>query len=63
MNVPIPDVPNAYYNKPYNFKLVIYAYRKLSAKEIKGLAELYRCAYCGGTYPRNATHKFMFTAE
>lgn len=61
--VPAPNVPNPYYNKARNFKLVIYAYRKLSEREIRDIAEVYRLNYCKGSFPRNKTHSFMFTAE
>lgn len=59
----IPNVPNSYYNKARNFTLTIYAYRKLSDREIRGIAEFYRVNYCKGSFPRNKSHRFMFTSE
>ncbi len=53
----LPNVPNYYHNKPHNFKLTIYAFRKLNKEEIMSVAENFK-AQCGwSVFPNNKEYK------
>ena len=53
----IPAVPNFYYNKPRNFSLTIYAYRKMSKSEILTFAEAFKRNKNWSNYPLNGRYE------
>lgn len=63
MGVPIPNVPNTYYNKAYNFKLIIYAYRKMSKSEILLYAESFKRNMNWKNYPLNSNYEIRITLQ
>ena len=63
MSVPIPNVPNIYYNKARNFKLSIYAYRKMNKSEIMLYAESFKRNMGWKDYPLNGNYEIRVTLE
>lgn len=63
MGVLIPNVPNVYYNKARNFKLVIYAYRKLSKSEILLYAASFKRNMNWENFPFNGNYEVRVTLQ
>lgn len=57
----LPNVKNFYYDKTRNFKLIIYAYRKLSKAEILLSVEMYKRRNKLKYLPNNKTAKWITT--
>lgn len=50
-----------YYNKPCNFKLIIFAERQLVHSELLAVAKYYKYSLFQGVFPKNTSHKIVIT--
>ena len=58
-----PNVKSVYYNKPCEFTLEIYAYRKLTKDEILQAAKLFKIQNKWSTFPHGKKYKWFATHE
>lgn len=59
----ISNVKSVYYNKPCDFTLEIYAYRKLTKDEILQAAQLFKIQNKWSTFPHGKKYKWYATHE